>query len=152
MDPHETAVSTANTGLTGAEAARRLLRDGPNELPGQGPRSLAGIARDVMTEPMFLLLIAASAIYLTIGNLREAAILATSMLVVVGITIVQERRTDRALSRLRDLSSPRALVIRDGTEQRIAGRDVVVGDLILLRGRSRTRRWTADRSLHARRG
>jgi len=84
-------------------------------------------------EPMFLLLMAASALYVALGDLREAAILAVSMLAVVGITIAQERRTDRALSKLRDLSSPRALVIRDGVEQRIAGRDVVVGDLIVLR-------------------
>jgi Ca2+-transporting ATPase len=134
MDPrNSTTKSAAMSGLTAAEAAERRRRDGPNELPGQGPRSLARVARDVVVEPMFLLLVAASAVYVALGNLREAAILAASILVVIGITIVQERRTDRALARLRDLSSPRALVIRDGIEQRIAGRDVVVGDLILLR-------------------
>jgi Ca2+-transporting ATPase len=119
--------------LSNAEAARRLSVDGPNELPGQGPRSLAGIAREVLTEPMFLLLIAAASIYVVLGDVREATILAASIVVVVGITVLQERRTERALSRLRDLSSPRALVIRDGKEQRIAGRDVVAGDLVLLR-------------------
>ncbi|HEY0685961.1 MAG TPA: cation-translocating P-type ATPase [Steroidobacter sp.] len=127
------AESTAGSGLTTADAAQRLRLDGPNELPGQGPRSLGRITRDVVMEPMFLLLIAASAVYVALGDVREAAILAASMLVVIGITVVQERRTDRALSKLRDLSSPRALVIRDGVEQRIAGRDVVVGDVILLR-------------------
>lgn len=125
--------STATSGMTTADAVERLRLDGPNELPGQGPRSLARIARDVVLEPMFLLLIAASAIYVTLGDIQEATILAASMFVVIGITIMQERRTDRALSKLRDLSSPRALVIRDGVEQRIAGRDVVVDDLILLR-------------------
>lgn len=119
--------------LSSAEAARRLSADGPNELPGQGPRSLAGIAREVLTEPMFLLLIAAATIYVVLGDVREATILAASIVVVVGITVLQERRTERALSKLRDLSSPRALVIRDGKEQRIAGRDVVAGDLVLLR-------------------
>lgn len=125
--------SAAQPGLTSVEAAQRLLRDGPNELPGQGPRSLLRIAGEVVTEPMFLLLIAAAAIYVALGDVREATILAASIVVVVGITVVQERRTERALSKLRDLSSPRALVIRDGVEQRVPGRDVVVGDLVLLR-------------------
>lgn len=119
--------------LSSAEAARRLSADGPNELPGQGPRSLGGIVREVLTEPMFLLLIAAASVYIVLGDVREAIILAASIVVVVGITVLQERRTERALSKLRDLSSPRALVIRDGVEQRIAGRDVVAGDLVLLR-------------------
>jgi len=120
-------------GLTCAEAAQRLAQDGPNELPGHGPRSLAGIAHEVLTEPMFLLLLGAAAIYVTLGDMREAIVLASSILIVVAITIFQERRTEHALARLRDLSSPRALVIRDGVEQRIAGRDVVVGDRVLLR-------------------
>lgn len=124
---------SATSGLTGTEAAQRLLQDGPNELPGQGSRSLARIAGEVVTEPMFLLLIAAAAIYIALGSLREAVILAASIVAVVGITIAQERRSERAISKLRELSSPRALVIRDGLEQRIAGRDVVVGDWILLR-------------------
>jgi Ca2+-transporting ATPase len=82
---------------------------------------------------MFLLLLGAAAIYVTLGDMREAIVVATSILVVVAITIFQERRTEHALARLRDLSSPRALVIRDGAELRIAGRDVVVGDRLLLR-------------------
>jgi len=119
--------------LSSDEAARRLSADGRNELPGQGPRSLVGIVREVLTEPMFLLLIAAASIYIVLGDVREAIILAASIVVVIAITVLQERRTERALTRLRDLSSPRALVIRDGVERRIAGRDVVVGDLVLLR-------------------
>lgn len=121
------------TGLSSEQAARQLASDGPNELPGAGPRSLFGIARHVLAEPMFLLLIAASAIYLALGDVREAIVLSCSIVAVVAITVVQERRTEHALARLRDLSSPRALVIRDGVQQRVAGRDVVVGDVILLR-------------------
>ncbi len=122
-----------HAGLTAAEASSRLSRDGPNELPDQGPRSLAGVAREVLTEPMFLLLIAAAAIYVALGDVREAVILGISILVVVSITILQERRAEHALAKLKDLSSPRALVIRDAVEQRIPGRDVVIGDLVLLR-------------------
>ncbi len=71
MGPHNrTMASNDKIGITAQEAAVRLRRDGPNELPGQGPRSLLRIARDVMTEPMFLLLIAASAIYVALGDIR----------------------------------------------------------------------------------
>ncbi|HEX4974160.1 MAG TPA: cation-translocating P-type ATPase [Steroidobacteraceae bacterium] len=121
------------SGLSAAEAELRLRRDGPNELPGQRPRNLLVITREVITEPMFLLLLGASSIYVVLGDVREALILAASILVIIAITVVQERRTERALAALRDLSSPRALVIRDGMEHRIAGRDVVVDDVILLR-------------------
>lgn len=120
-------------GLTAAEAARRLKADGPNELPGHKPRNLLAITREVLTEPMFLLLIAASAIYVVLGDVREALILASSIVIIIAITVFQQRRTEHALAALRDLSSPRALVIRDGVEQRIAGREVVAGDVVLLR-------------------
>jgi Ca2+-transporting ATPase len=127
------ALDDPQRGLAAAEAARRLASDGPNELPSHKPRTLVAIARDVLVEPMFLLLIAAATIYVVLGNLREALILASSIIIIVAVTIVQQRRTERVLAALRDLSSPRALVIRDGVEQRIAGREVVVDDVVLLR-------------------
>ena len=120
------------TGLSDAEAARRLARYGANELPSAGKRGLHVIAADVVREPMFLLLIAGGAIYLVLGDVREALILLASVFVVMGITIYQERKTERTLDALRDLSSPRALVVRSGRQQRIAGRDVVPGDLVIL--------------------
>ena len=82
---------------------------------------------------MFLLLLGAIGIYIVLGDVREALILAASLLVVVAIAIYQQHRTERVLEALRDLSSPRALVIRDGAEQRIPGRDVVRGDVVVLR-------------------
>jgi Ca2+-transporting ATPase len=123
----------ASNGLSAAEAQARLRADGPNELPSQKPRNLLAITREVLTEPMFLLLIAAAAIYVVLGDKREALILAASIVIVIAIAALQQRRTERALAALRDLSSPRALVIRDGVESRIPGRDVVVGDIVVLR-------------------
>jgi Ca2+-transporting ATPase len=119
-------------GLDAADAAARLTRDGPNLLPGSAPRTLWDMVRGVFTEPMFLMLLVAGGIYLLLGDRAEAALLLAFVFVVIGITLAQERKTQRALESLRDLSAPRALVIRDGVEARIAGRDVVRGDLLVL--------------------
>jgi len=132
QSPSEMPEASALKGLSAAEAARRLADEGPNLLPGNEPKSSAAIVRDVVTEPMFLMLLAAGGIYLALGDRAEALFLLSFVFVVIGITLAQERKTQRALESLRDLSAPRALVIRDGQEQRIAGREVVRGDLLVL--------------------
>ena len=119
-------------GLTQAEAHRRLRQDGPNELPRREGRGLLRTAIEVLREPMILLLLAAGAVYLVLGDREEAILLIASIGLIVGIELYQERRTEHALEALRDLSSPRALVIRDGEQRRIAGRDVVRDDLLVL--------------------
>ncbi len=124
-------INTAK-GLSEAEAARLLKEMGYNELPSAKPRSAFAIAFEVAKEPMFLLLIAGGLVYFLLGDVQEALMLMGSILVVISITFYQESKTERALEALRDLSSPRALVIRDGVEKRIAGREVVPGDLIVL--------------------
>ena len=120
------------TGLGEAEAGARLLAEGANEIPAQKQRTLPAIAFEVVREPMFLMLLAAGALYLLMGEPADASMLLGFVFVAMAITIVQERRTDRALDALRDLSSPRALVIRDGVRRRIPGREVVQGDLVVL--------------------
>ena len=120
------------TGLTSATAASRLAADGPNELPAARGRRLFDVVLRVFAEPMFLLMCAAVGLYLLLGELREALVLATSLLAVVVISVSQERRAGRALEALRDLSSPRAAVLRDGELRRIAGREVVRGDFVVL--------------------
>ena len=119
-------------GLSRADAARRLAEEGPNALPGAERRTLLSIARETMREPMFLLLLAAGTLYLVFGDLQEGLTLFGFVLVTLGLTLYQEGKTERAIEALRDLTSPRALVIRDGRAQRIAGRDVVRGDLLQL--------------------
>lgn len=119
-------------GLTETEAAERLKTEGYNELPSSKQRSIFSIAFDVVREPMFLLLVACGIIYLILGDVREALMLLGFVFVVMGITLYQERKTERALEALRDLSSPRALVIRDRKKKRIAGREVVRGDILVL--------------------
>ena len=119
-------------GLSEQEAQRRLKQEGYNELPSSRRRSLFTIGLGVLREPMFLLLIAGSGIYLALGDVREALVLLGSILVIMGITLYQEQKTERALDALRDLSSPRALVIRGGQQQRVAGRQVARGDIVVL--------------------
>jgi P-type Ca2+ transporter type 2C len=123
---------TGLAGLGEEEARARLEQEGANELPSQQRRSLLAIALGVAREPMFLMLIAAGALYLVMGEPSDALMLLGFVFVVMTITIVQERRTERALEALRDLSSPRALIIRDGARRRIPGREVVRGDLVIL--------------------
>ena len=119
-------------GLSAAEAQARLVSDGYNELPRSSQRSLFGILRDVLREPMLALLLGGGVVYLLIGNLSEALILLAFATLSVLITVIQESRTERVLDSLRDLASPRAFVIRDGGRLRIPGREVVRGDLVIL--------------------
>ncbi|NTW92319.1 MAG: ATPase, partial [Methanoregulaceae archaeon] len=120
------------TGLSAEEAEQRLHQEGPNELPSRETRDVFVIIADVVREPMFLLLVGAGTIYFLLGDFEEGALLLSFVLVIIGITVYQERKTERALEALRNLSSPRALVIRGGKLLRIAGREVVRGDFLFL--------------------
>ncbi|NTU68275.1 MAG: cation-translocating P-type ATPase [Chlorobiaceae bacterium] len=119
-------------GLSSAEARERLRNEGWNELPAARRRSFFALLAGVVREPMFLMLIACGLIYLMLGSIEDALMLLGFVVVIIGITLVQEGRTEHALDALRDLSSPRALVVRDGSQVRIAGREVVRGDVILV--------------------
>ena len=125
-------LDAATAGLDAATAAARLLAEGPNQVGPRERRKLGAIALEVAREPMFVLLLASGSVYLAMGDPHEALALLGFVLIIMGITIAQERRTDQTLDALRDLSSPRALVLRDGALQRIAGADVVRGDVLLL--------------------
>jgi Ca2+-transporting ATPase len=125
-------LQTSDEGLNATEAAQRLREDGPNALPGDQQRNLWAIARDTLAEPMFLLLLAAGVLYVVLGDLQEGLILFGFVLLVLALTLYQEGKTEHALAALRDLSSPRALVLRGGQPVRIAGHDVVRGDLLVL--------------------
>jgi Ca2+-transporting ATPase len=129
---HDIDEVTDSNGLTAAQAAQRLLEDGPNALPGDQHRTLWGIIKETLQEPMFMLLLAAGSLYLVLGDLQEGVVLFGLVLVVLALTLYQEGKTERALESLRDLTSPRALVLRDGQPLRIAGCEVVRGDILLL--------------------
>lgn len=119
-------------GLSTSEVKSRWQQEGYNELPTTEHRRIWQIALEIGQEPIFLLLVACGAIYLVLGDVQEASILLGFVFFIVGINLYQEQKTEKSLEALRDLSSPRALVIRDGQRQRIAGREVVRDDTIVL--------------------
>ena len=124
--------SVGSAGLTEQEARARLDAEGYNELPRHGRRTPLRIGLEVLREPMLALLLGAGFVYLLLGDLKEALILLAFGAMSIVITVIQETRTERVLEALRDLTSPRALVIRDGERRRIAGREVARGDLIVV--------------------
>jgi len=122
----------AREGLSEREAALRLARDGPNELPARDRRTSLRIVADVVHEPMFALLLGAGLLYLALGDLSEALALLVFASLSVTIAVIQQGRSERVLDALRELASPRALVVRDGQRRRIPGREVVRGDTLVL--------------------
>jgi Ca2+-transporting ATPase len=119
-------------GLCEEEVQRRLAQDGPNELPASRRRSALRLMCDVAFEPMFLLLVACGALYMVLGDVQEALMLLCFVFVVMSISFIQQRRSERSLNALRDLSSPRAQVLRGGKECSVPARDLVVGDVVML--------------------
>ncbi len=119
-------------GLTGIKAAELLRTEGPNSLPSSKPKNFLAIALGVVKEPMFILLVACGTLYVVMGDLQEGIMLLGFVFVIMAIEFFQQKKTEKALDALKDMASPRALVIRDGVETRIAGIEVVSGDLIVL--------------------
>jgi Ca2+-transporting ATPase len=130
--PDGHAMAESARGLNAAEAASRLRAEGYNELPRAQQRTVLRIALEIFKEPMFGLLVGSGIIYLALGDRQEALLLLAFATISVGIAIIQENRSENVLKALRNLSSPRALVVRDGQRQRIPGREVVRGDVLVL--------------------
>ena len=119
-------------GLSSDEARQRLLRHGRNDIGERERRGLWHTLAGIAQEPMFLLLLAAAAIYLVIGNLGDGLLLAFFALMTLSLVVVQERRSERALDALRELAAPLARVIRDGRPQRLSAGELVPGDVVLI--------------------
>jgi len=126
-------MDTQYKGLTDQEVEKRLIEYGYNELPSQKRQSVFSIFFNVLKEPMLLMLLGSGGIYLFLGEIKDALMLLTFVFVVVGITFYQERKTERALDALKNLSSPRALVIRNNEQKHIFGKELVNDDIIILR-------------------
>lgn len=119
-------------GLTTTQVDEKLRTEGYNTLPSSKPKNIFTLAVGVIREPMFILLVACGSLYLVLGQLQEGLMLLGFVFVIMGIEFFQEKKTEKALDALKDMASPRALVIRNGKEIRIAGVEVVTDDLIVL--------------------
>ncbi|MFZ4377420.1 MAG: cation-translocating P-type ATPase [Saprospiraceae bacterium] len=103
-----------------------------NELPTAKSKNIGQIALEVVKEPMFVLLLVCSSIYLLLGDYTEGIMLSASILIIIFITFYQYQKTERAIESLRQLSSPKAMVIRNGQTVKIPGREIVIGDIVLV--------------------
>ncbi len=124
--------SARRAGLSRQEAAARLAQFGPNVIREPRTRSFAAIARETLREPMFLLLVAAAALYLVFGDLAEGTFLAAGAMLSFGLVVVQEARSERALQALNSIAAPSAHVLRDGVKVSVAAAELVPGDIIFV--------------------
>lgn len=120
-------------GLTDQEASRNFSTYGPNELPDTQPKRFSAMVLEVVSDPMVAMLLAGAGVYVLLGEPKDAALLTLSVVVITVIALFQERRSTRALEALRELASPVARVIREGRERQIRSREVVPGDIMLVR-------------------
>ena len=120
-------------GLTDAEAQKALAVWGYNELPASKDKTVLDIARSVMREPMFLLLVCCGALYMILGDYREGVVLSLAVFLIIAITFFQYKKTARALELLKKLAAPQVLVVRENRELRVPARELVPGDLMLLK-------------------
>jgi len=122
----------SSIGLSSAEAHSRLIEEGENLIPTEREKTLVRQILTIVSEPMLILLISAGAINFFLAEILDAVMLMFTVVIVLGISIIQSRRTENALFALKQLAAPYATVIRDGSEMRIPSSNVVIGDLLLL--------------------
>ena len=127
-----TEIRTAEQGLSAAEVKMRQAQYGRNELVPLEKMSFFKKILHIVSEPMFLLLLAAAVIYFILGEPRDGAIMLVFVVAIISIDVVQEWKTDKTLKALKDLSAPHVTVIRGGAETKIASEELVPGDLMIL--------------------
>ena len=125
-------LDTSEEGLSCAEAAKRLKEYGFNELRQKPKKSLTKMLLEQMLDPMVLILIGASILSLFLDQLVEGfAILGIVVLNAV-IGIIQEKKAESSIEALKSMSAPVARVIRDGEENIIPAKELVVGDIVVI--------------------
>jgi Ca2+-transporting ATPase len=119
-------------GLTSAEAAKRFLETGPNEIQAVKRISAWEILLEQFKNILILILLGATAISLVLGHGVESIVIAVIVLFAVLLGFIQEYRAERAIDALRKMAAPTATVLRDGNEVDMPARELVPGDVILL--------------------
>ncbi|KAA6373607.1 MAG: putative cation-translocating P-type ATPase [Streblomastix strix] len=123
---------TEYQGLSAQEVIDRRHTFGFNEIQKEKPKNILLIIFEVVKEPIFLMLLACVTLYFILGDIGEALMLLAFILFSIVLTIYQEKKTENAIHALRQLSSPRALVIREGHAHRVAGKEIVPGDFVVV--------------------
>ncbi|HET9323050.1 MAG TPA: cation-transporting P-type ATPase [Gaiellaceae bacterium] len=127
----------AQAGLTSEEAARRLGEVGPNELAARERPHYVAVAARQLADPLVALLVAATIVSAAIGEQLEAAVIAAIVVLNAVLGFVQEAGAERAVLALRAAVQLTAVAVRDGRELPVPARELVPGDLVLLRGGDR---------------
>lgn len=122
----------ARQGLSGAEAARRLATEGPNEVATPSPPSVWRRVGRQLADPLIMLLLASAAVTAGLGDLPDTVVILLVVVVNTAIGVIQEVRADRAITALHQLAAPTARVVRDGADRMVPAATVVRGDLIVL--------------------
>jgi Ca2+-transporting ATPase len=124
----------ASQGLTSREAAHRLAQAGPNQIEVEKRDPVWRMVLEAATEPFVLMLAAAGALAILVGEVRDGLLVLFGLLPIVGADVVTEYRGERALEALRAASAPVARVRRDGVVSVIPAAELVTGDVVLLSG------------------
>ncbi len=119
-------------GLTAEEAAVRFTEEGPNSVPSPPPRGVLWRALRQLADPMLMLLAAAAVLTTWQGDVADTAVITLVILLNTAVGVGQELRAERAVAALRQMASPRARVVRDGSSTVVPAPDVVRGDLLIL--------------------
>jgi Ca2+-transporting ATPase len=120
-------------GLSTEASAARLVSHGPNELEPPRRTSVVASVVDAATEPFIVLLAVAGLLAALLGEVRDGVLVLVGLVPIVGADVVTEYRGERALEELRRAAAPRAHVRRNGATKEIPARDLVPGDVVLLR-------------------
>jgi Ca2+-transporting ATPase len=119
-------------GLTQKEVVQKRMQFGSNNLHLHEERVLTNVLKEIVTEPMFILLLVSCIIYFIADKIQEGIIMLVSIFIVAGISIYQEFRSRNAVQALNKLSQARVTVIRDGKEEQILNEDLVVDDIMII--------------------
>lgn len=119
-------------GLTEEKVVELRKKYGTNEIISERKENFFFKIIHIICEPMFLLLLIAATIYFILGEPRDGIIMLVFVIAIIMIDIIQEWKTDKTLSTLKNLSEPKIMVLRDGKKREISSRELVPGDIMFI--------------------
>lgn len=124
--------SDREKGLDAREASERMAKQGPNHLKEQEGKSIGQMILGQLNDPLILILIAAMAISVLLGEAGDAVIIVTVVVLNAAIGVIQEGKAGKAVEALKKISCPQAVVIRDGKTRKLSAEELTIGDIVLL--------------------